>query len=74
MIKLSNRIISTLMVVLMLIGTCISGFSVFAAENTVYNIDFEKPHTIDLHGFDGTVRTITLKPQEMKRIKPPSKE
>ena len=34
----------------------------------LYNIDFEKPHTIDLHSFDGSVQTITLAPQEMKRL------
>ena len=31
----------------------------------LFNVDFEKPHTIDLH-VGGTCRTVTLAPQELK--------
>ena len=36
-------------------------------ETLLYNIDFEKPHTVDLH-LAGATRTITVAAQELKRI------
>ena len=44
-------------------------YSHFPNEKLVllYNIDFEKPHTIDLHAF-GKTTAATLAPQELRRV------
>lgn len=44
-------------------------FSSFPSQAVcLYNIDFAKPHTIDLHLADGSVVTVTLAPQEMRKM------
>ncbi len=48
--------------------------SYFPEDGRIFlkNIDFRKPHTFDLHAF-GKVRTVTLKPAEMKIVKEAAK-